>query len=365
MSVRMPLPARFACLGLSLLAMASACDAPVVSVPWPPPVVHELSGRYPAELVAELAIPSGRTGWLWSAAGISPPRAAELIIEGRAWLWRLEGVSGETAPPVRIRLVPDDPDAWHEMEIHTDTSRPGEGFPLPRRAVRSPHYADLLHLVQELTRPRFDRHVTHWYRRPVPVAAGAAVSGTLDLRACLRKAVAVWNADADAPLFVWAPESACGVRLLHLPGGPLHPAMSADLIQRDDEGRALRLQIRVGDTYDDPRDERYAVRGFVHELGHALLLWGHSDDREHVLCRIGPFTDEPSDDERRAVRLLQALPAGMSLAGYGRSTEIEPPGQQGEGTSVAEFGLSQEACGSQTGELGRQGRFGRDVPQAP
>lgn len=345
------------------LPVILACDPPVVRVPWPPPVVHELAGRYPEELVAELGIPPGRSVWSWRADGMTSPRPAELQIDGTAWRWRLDGDPQRPETPARLYLEPADPDAWHGLEIRTDTARPGEGFPLPRRAIRSPHYADLLHLLQELTRPRFDRHVTHWFRRPVPVAAAAAVSGDVDLRACLDEAVAVWNAGAATPLFEWAPDASHGVRLIHLAGGNLHPAMSASLVQRDDDGRVLRLHIRVGDTYDDPHDVRYAVRGFVHELGHALLMWGHSEDRAHVLCGVGPFADRPSEDERRAVALLQALPAGMSLAGYGRSTEIELPGQQGQGTSVAQLGLTEEAGAGQGRQFGGQDRVGRDVLQ--
>ena len=311
----------------------------------------EFSGTYPPELVEELTIPSGFTTWTWSARDDTVSRSAELIIDGTAWLWQLAVDPDDPGLPTVIHLEPDAPDDWHEMEIHTDVTRPGEGMPLPRRAIRSPHYADLLHLLQALTTPHFDQHVTHWFRRPVPVAAGPAVSGAVDLRACLREAVEIWNAGAEIPLFEWAPDSARGVRLVHFAGFDLHPPMSANFVQRDDEGRALRLQIRIGDTYDSARDEYYARRGLVHELAHALLLWGHSDDRDHVVCGVGPFTDQPSADERRAVGLRQALPAGMDLGGYGRSTEIEFPGQQGERSSVVEPGLDQQAVPGQGVEL--------------
>ena len=222
--------------------------------------------------------------------------------------------------------------------------------------VRSPYYHDLLALLQELTTPRFGQRICHWFRRPVPVGAVPAVSGVIDLTACFHTAMATWNEGAAKPLFVWEPDTALGTRLLHLPGQNLHPPMSAFLIQRDEQGRALRLQIRIGDTYGDPVDERYVLRGFVHELAHALLLWGHSLDREHILWRCGPIVDQPSRDERRAVGLLQALPAGMDISVYGRSTELDPPGQEREGSSVAESDLVQQTRTGHGPQLGREGR---------
>lgn len=335
------------CWPFILWIAAAGCGDTGTIVPQPPDPLVEFGGTYPPELVEELAIPSGLSAWTWCAADDTASRAAELRIDGTAWLWRLVVDPDEPDLPVVIRLRPDAPDDWHDMLIHTDVTRPGEGMPLPRRAIRSPHYADLLHLLQSLTAPHFDQHVTHWFRRPVPVAAGPAESGEVDLRTCLREAVEIWNAGTEVPLFEWAPDSARGVRLVHFAGFDLHPPMSASLVQRDDEGRALRLQIRVGDTYDSARDVYYARRGLVHELAHALLLWGHSEDRDHVVCGVGPFTDRPSDDERRAVGLRQALPAGMDLGGYGRSTEIEFPGQQGERASVVELGLEQQSVARQ------------------
>ncbi|MBU1675645.1 hypothetical protein KKA85_07665, partial [bacterium] len=264
----------------------------------PPPIT--VAGTYPVELATFMDVGTGTFTWRWSPPDSRSSQPATLITDGRHWSWRLVADAVDAGLPERICLAPDEPDIWHSFETRTDTLAPGAWFPLLRLTVRSPYYHDLLALLQELIAPRFDQRVCHWYRRPVPVGADPAVSGSVDLAACFHDAVAIWNAGAETALFAWIPDTALGTRLLHLPGQNLRPPMSASLVQRDEQGRALRLQIRVGDTYDDPVDELYARRGFVHELAHALLLWGHSLDREHILWRCGPIVDRPSDDERRA-----------------------------------------------------------------
>jgi len=330
---------------IGAMSIVTACDSPIERVACPPPTVILIEGRFPPKVTTVLETPDGESHWVWPNPTTARTRPARLSIAGDTWAWRLD--SDDDILPTVFRLIPAQPDLWHEFEIRPDTPAPGAWIPLRRQAVTSPYYSDLVHLLQELTAPLFDQHVTHWYRTPVPVSADSAVSGAVDLRACFRTAVTIWNENGDTPLFSWEPGNVLGAHLLHLPGGHLSPPMSASLVQRDDQGRALRLRIRVGDTYDDPVDERYAVRGFVHELGHALLLWGHSRDRDHILCRYGPMVERPAADERRAVALLQALPAGMDLGRYDRSTEIEAPGHQGQRTTVTHLGLVQEAAGRQ------------------
>jgi len=331
-------------LGLcAILAQASCTSGPdhtTDPADGAPPAIT-IDGVYPDELSALMELGTDTYTWRWGTPGSRPAHPATLTIDGRHWSWRLTPDAASPGLPASISMEPAAPDIWHNFETRTDTLPPGAWFPLPRMIVRSPYYHDLLALLQELITPRFGQRVCHWYQRPVPVGAGPAVSGAVDLSPCFHDAVAAWNEGATEALFVWEPDTALGTRLLHLPGHCLRPPMSASLVQRDAQGRALRLQIRVGDTYSDPIDERYARRGFVHELAHALLLWGHSLDREHILWRGGPVVDRPSDDERRAVRLLQALPAGMDISAYGRSTELDPPGQEGEGTPVTEFDLVQ------------------------
>ena len=312
-----------------------------------PPRIHTVDGTYPAELAAFLEPPGGEHAWLWRGPDDAAPRTAVLNVDGACWSWRLDLDPASPVLPPWLHLEPREPDLWHDFATRPDTTAPGAWFPLSRQALRSPYYHDLLALLQALTTPRFGQIVCHWFERPVPVHGGPAVSGAVDLGACFAAAVAAWNEGPGPDLFAWDPGTALGTRLLHLPGHQLSPPMSASLVQRDERGRALRLQLRVGDTYDAPHDERYARRGFAHELAHALLLWGHSLDRDHVLWHFGPLVERPSLDERRAVALLQALPAGMDISVYGRSTELDPPGQERQGASVAELDLVQQARAGQ------------------
>lgn len=321
-----PLAAAVAAV-LSAILVQAGCSAPAdPSSPEPPAVSRRFCGRYPVELCRLTPPPAGEHRWTWRVASGAGPAlgSAMLTVAGRDWCWRLTTTPGDTVLPDTLLLRPDAPDLWHEFLVFPDSLPPGAWLPLPRAAVASAHYADLLHLVQGLTQPRFAGVVTRWGPWPVPVGGGPAQSGAVDLAACLREAVGTWRLEGAPPLLVWEEESAIGARLIHYPGVRLHPPMSVQLVRRDKGGRVLRVHIRCGDTYDDPQDARYARRVLVHELGHVLLLWGHSEDRAHVLWRNGPIVDEPAVDELRAAALWRALPEGLDLNRYGRSTELQP-----------------------------------------
>ena len=171
--------------------------------------------------------------------------------------------------------------------------------------------------MQELTSPWFDQIITHWPEPMVPVRLGSAISGQVDLSACLQEAVAIWNGDRRIPWFRIDEEAAWGIRLIHLPDVRLSPPLEIRITRLDERGNPLRMNILVGNNYEQLRDPKYVVRGFVHELGHALFLWGHSPDREHCLWGTAPpLVDHPAEDERKAARLLHGLPEGLDLSLY-------------------------------------------------
>lgn len=334
MNLRLAIPIPVPLLAIATLLAAclvpGGCSPPAdPSAPAPPADPRRVDGRYPVELCRLMPPPAGEHRWTWRGAGrdgalLNVAGSALLTVAGRDWCWRLTTTTGDTVLPDTLLLRPDAPDLWHEFLVEPDSLRPGGWLPLPRAAVASAHYADLLHLVQGLTQPRFAGVVTRWHTWPVPVGGGPARSGAVDLAACLREAVGTWRLEGSPPLLVWEEDSANGARLIHYPGVLLHPPMSVQLVRRDKAGRVLRVHIRCGDTYDDPQDVRYARRVLVHELGHVLLLWGHSEDRAHVLWRNGPIVDSPAADELRAAALWRALPEGLDLKRYGRSTELQP-----------------------------------------
>jgi len=302
------------------------------------PVVGHAGTIAPAALRA-CSWPVGDWAWSWTSGGDRGAARLRTITAdaGTRWFW-----SFTPEPPAKqpVDLVPGDTERWLAQRWDR---RPGPGpVPLPRVAVASGHYEDLVGLLRALTTIRFGAVVTGWTADPdgdhragppIPVAVGTAVAGAVDLSVCLRRAMAVWNAGAVPPWFVEAPDAAWGVRLVHYPGRQLRPPLYAQATRLDAAGRPARINLYAGDNYADPGDSVYALRGFVHELGHALLLWGHSADRSHTLWgRASPLVSAPSADERKAARLWHGLPEGVDLRNYrvvtppAASREPWPPG---------------------------------------
>lgn len=295
-----------------------------------------MTTAYDSTLARFLKPPAGAHAWRWEwrSAGV-PVRsgAASLTSDGALVTWRLVAETPHAGPPEPSRLwsgrdtvslTPCDPSAWHALEVPLPAPTGGDWLPLPRQPTLSGYYADRLDLLQHLTRSRFPAGVRHWPARTVPVAADTLRLGDLDVATCLREAVDRWNAGEDEPFFSWDPAAAWGVRLARA-DDPALPPLAARFRAADGAGRPARIEILVGDSWRRPSQRPYLVRGLVHELGHALLLWGHSEDRAHVLWRCGPLRDTPSLDERAVARLWSLLPEGLDLRRYDRSTEIEAP----------------------------------------
>ena len=304
-----------ASLLLTTAAGLGAACAPEVGPAEPLPAA---GGPLPPAHAAGLSWPAGRWLWTWTATASGRQGTAELLVEadraGGRWSWNMVG----TAPPggSGLELVPASGRTWLPLRLPAEAAG-ADWLPLPRLSVDSPHFADLTALLAELTRPRFGSRVTHWPARPIPVRCGAARAGEVDLSACLREAVNRWNEGLAEPWFACSDSADWGVRLVHLAGRRLTPPLWAQITRLDSLGAPLRVHIVCGDNYDDRRDSVYAVRGFVHELGHALFLWGHSPDRDHVLWAAAPpLRDTPSPDEEKAAQLWHGLPSGLDLNRY-------------------------------------------------
>ena len=249
-----------------------------------------LAGELPWASSAPVPWPDGQFIWSWGRPDQESATAQRVVLDihRRAdrirarWCFR-PAPSGTS----ELRLVPSDTAGWHAMRIRAPLARSSLPIPLPRRNVDSNDYADVLDLLQVLTRPFFDSVVTHWPDLPVPLRLVPAVSGDVDLAACLAEAAVIWNQASDFEYFRLTDESAWGVQLIHFTGAHLSPPLRARITRLDGAGRPLRIQIIVGDNYDGLEDRPYAVRGMVHELAHALFLWGHSSDRSHCLWGRG------------------------------------------------------------------------------
>jgi len=288
---------------------------------------HRFDYLYDAALLSFLQIIPGTSAWSWfvdDAAGHRHAGPAELEIAGLGARWILHGVdwdavSAEAGVADTLRLVPEHPGHWHSLVCLWADTLLTTLPPLPRQPVASVHYPDLLALLQELTADRFDGVVTHWPELPVPVRAGDAVCEDVDLAACLREAVDIWNQGEAQPLLVWSPHADWGVRLVHFPGIVRVPPLALRITRLDGHGSPLGMNLLAGDNYCSSASRPAARRGMIHELGHALLMWGHSLDRAHSLWGQGPpLVAEPSQDERRAVRLWNRLPVGLDLTVYDR-----------------------------------------------
>lgn len=281
----------------------------------------EMIGTWPPALKEWLGVADGASSWRWTTSSDGRGGRAELRVAAGGYRWRLQGVvPADLAPADTMQLVPRDA-IWHSFVVpHAEALATTP--PLPRSAVASAAYEDLVAMLQDWHLPRFAAGVTHWPGYPVPVRSPAAQSGEVDLAACLREAVTIWNEGEAEPWFVWDPQAAWGVRLAHFSGGIRSPPLQIQITRLNDAGQPLAMRINAGDNYQSAASRPYAVRGLAHELGHALLLWGHSPDREHLLWGAAPpLRDDPSPDERRAARLLRLLPAGLDLRRYGRLTE--------------------------------------------
>ncbi len=234
--------------------------------------------------------------------------------------WLFQPALPDSGDRATLLLNPDNDDFWHNLRwCGADSIGP---LPLPRQEVDSEMYSDLLELLQELTTPFFNQVVTHWPQYPIPVRLVPANNGPVDLAACLTEAAEIWNEGETQPWFVMDSTAGWGVRLVHFPDREMHPPLAAQVTRLDNMGRPLRIHLLAGNNYNSVSARPYVVRGFVHELGHALFLWGHSQDRIHCLWGLAPpMVSEPSQDERKAARWWHGLPDGLDLSQYGIEAE--------------------------------------------
>ena len=327
-----------------------------------PPDPHEnqdlivVRGAAATAALIDLGGQPGTSFWHWHLTAPANDRSGRAVLEvGNTMLsWRLAGAT-HADTLTGLTLCPDDPIVWHDQFIPADKSDIWTWLPIPRIQVRSPYYADLLDLVTSLTFPLHGDRVVHWAREPIPVVPSLARGSHVDFGACLAEAVTTWNSSFGKTLFEWDQVFAEGVRLVYRPGEILRPPMWARLLRTDEAGRPLLIHIVAGDNYDRPTALISAKRALVHELAHALQLWGHSLDPEHVLWRWGPVVDAPAAEEVLAVRWWRRLPEGIDLGRYGRSVELDPDGLKGQGAAVeqrdegyqapqAGAGLDQSRC---------------------
>jgi hypothetical protein len=291
--------------------------------PEPEQGVRIVSGNWPPGLTSFLEDIPNFSQWRWDAPGESDkPGRVLLAVDDSGYRWTFLGPLPQREAP--INLTPVDSTAWHSLHLEAAAACPQHWLPLPRVPVASAFYSDLLDLVTRLMPAGFYGLVTHWSLKPIPLTTMEAVSGAVDLQATLLEARDIINDLYGEPVFGPPDSTALGIRLVHLAGRVIRPACYMTFVRRDSLGAPLRMQLVIGDTYDDPWDRPYALRALLHELLHGLLLWEHSLDRNHLLWRNGTVANRPSVDEIAALRFWRALPGGLQIKRYGRRGELDP-----------------------------------------
>jgi hypothetical protein len=303
----------------------------VEPIPSPNNISAILTTCYNDDLYDYLKPREAVSGWQWrirSPQGNIRRGLALLVLEDRGVRWSLLGDHGtplQTPPDSGwLTLLPLIPTSWHTVQAPWPAACREAPLPLPRQAVQSSRYADLLGLLQDLLGAQERRSLRRWPAIPVPVRAPAATSGEVDLQLCLATAMLLWNASEPDSLFCWNPAATWGVRLIHLPEETTPPPFTVKVVRQDGNGQPLRVHILAGMHFTRAEQRWEAIQGLVRALGRALMLWGESQDAEHVLTH-SPDTLNPAADERNAARLLARLPAGLDLCRYGRLTQMDAP----------------------------------------
>jgi hypothetical protein len=175
-------------------------------------------------------------------------------------------------------------------------------------------YAKDLDLLTELVRPFDGGIIRRWPRQTLRLALPAP-QPEVDYLGTLRNAVAIWNQLLQVERFVLVPrgseaEVVCEVSEESSLG-------YTRLVSRDSQRRPLSMLVHLSPRWT-PGAERYVQRAWLHELGHVLGLWGHSQDPTHVLYAHFIAVDTPSPQEVKIARWLWSIPSATHLGWYDR-----------------------------------------------
>ena len=214
---------------------------------------------------------------------------------------------------------------------------------LPHWNMETGFYVDGLDLLAELVRPFAGSTIRRWPHPSLRVALPPGFESVDYAQSCT-EAAAIWNQDLGWELFdiVETGEEAEIVCTLTEETRLAY----TKLLELDPEGRPLAMKIHLSPRWA-PGAEKFVRRVYVHELGHALGLWGHTVDRSHIMNGIYVSSDRPHPDEIRIVGWLWGLPSGTNLSWYERA-EGEPGS-----TERPRVHQSAELAGTEIGAVGR------------
>jgi len=179
--------------------------------------------------------------------------------------------------------------------------------------------------------PGLDTLSFHWDKAHLPVRVW--VEDNVDLPGHIARAIDVWEAaflyrEFEATLVSDSTTADVIVRG-GTPGDPklrmkrLYSAMAPECagvtdLDVDVANTELRLPIRLfidpHSLLDDPGIERCLALTSIHEMGHALGIFAHSDDPEDIMY-ANPEVELPSARDRRTVEAVYHTPPTLEAVG--------------------------------------------------
>jgi predicted Zn-dependent protease len=178
--------------------------------------------------------------------------------------------------------------------------------------------------------PGLDTLSFHWDRAQLPVRVW--VEDASNLPAHMTRAIDVWRSaflygEFDATLVSDSTTADVIVRggtpedklqRLRLHSAPAPECAGATDLDIDVASRTLRLPIRVfvdpRSLPDDPGIEPCLALTSIHELGHAIGIFNHSDDPEDLMY-VDPQVDLPSERDIRTAEAAYHTPSNLQVAG--------------------------------------------------
>jgi hypothetical protein len=178
--------------------------------------------------------------------------------------------------------------------------------------------------------PGLDTLSFHWSREHLPVRVW--VENASGLPEHMARAIEVWESTFLYGEFDATVVSDSGSADVIVRGGTpddklqrlrLHSALAPECagatdLDIDVATRELRLPIRVfvdpRSIPDDPGIEPCLALTSIHELGHAIGIFAHSEDPEDIMY-VDPEVDLPSDRDRRTAEAAYHTPANLQVVG--------------------------------------------------
>ncbi len=247
---------------------------------------------------------------------------------------------GET--PVITAMTPlasPQGESWHAGLSHPlDPGAPEWGFLLLPRYGCDPgcysfdtNFVAYFRSLTNTLHPTDDRPNTDlykWESYPVPVHVPEFLSpDNVDFASACRAMVQAWNDNLGADFLVLEPDPALAAIIFAYELDETGLYGRADLDQPGNGGLVLgtaipeRVTVRLQPTLPNELSVQAVA---LHELGHALGLYGHAycaaPNYLMWLGGINPYERPPAEsihiDEIRAVRLIRELPQGLEMAAY-------------------------------------------------